>query len=146
MTGLVRRSRELDAATACCGAALLSLVPVAAHQLGLLRHLPDPPGEVWDSDGITGSAAARPLGVPDGLLGLGNFSVTLGLLLAARRCEGARRLLGWKLLADGSAAGFNVVRQVVTFRRLCSWCMGTAVAAFGTVYFGARGLRRAGLL
>ena len=146
MTVTARQNRELDLAIACCGLALASLVPVAAHQVGVLRHLPDPPGKVWDSDALTESEAAHPLGVPDGLLGLGSFGVTLGLLVAARRCAGARRLLGWKLLGDGAAGSLNVVRQVVTFRRLCSWCMGTALAAFGTVYFGARGLRRVWLV
>ena len=107
--------------------ALATLLPVAAHQLGLLGHLPDPPGRLFDSDGITESKMAHPLGVPDSLLGLGSYGITLALVLTARRHEGAARVLGLKLAADGGAAAFNVVRQVTSFGKLCSWCMGTAL-------------------
>lgn len=137
---------DVSRAAVCCAAALACLVPVAAHQLGLTASLPDPPGEVWDSDGITESRAAHPLGIPDGLLGLASYGLTLGLLVASRQSRAARRALPWKLGADGAAAGFNVVRQVVTFRRLCSWCTGTALATFGMVYFGAKSLRESDLL
>lgn len=131
----------LDAATACCAVAIACLIPVAARQLGLVDSLPDPPGEIWDSDGITGSAHAHPLGIPDGLLGLGSYGTTLTLLLAARSSGAARRMLPWKLAADGALAGFNAVVQVVTFRKLCSWCMGTAAATAGMVFFARRTAR-----
>lgn len=116
---------------AACAAALLTLVPVAAHQLGYLEHLPDPPGGLFASDEITESTAAHPAGIPDGVLGLASFAVTFGLILEAgdkrhsRRL--GRRLLTLKLAADGSMAGFNFTRQIVSFRRLCSWCTGTAI-------------------
>jgi uncharacterized membrane protein len=124
---------------------MVSLVPILAHQLGLLRRLPDPPGSVWNSDAITESKAAHPLGIPDAVLGLGSYGATLGLLIASRSYEPALRLLPWKLAADSAAAGFNTVRQVVQFRSLCAWCMGTALATVGMVYFGARSLRNARL-
>ena len=122
---------------ACC-AALAMLAPVALHQCGALDHLPDPPGRIFDSDGITESALAHPLGVPDALLGLGSYAATLALILLARRDGVARRLLAGKLLLDGAAAGFNVVRQVTRFGRLCSWCTGTALATAGMVYAGRK--------
>jgi uncharacterized membrane protein len=112
---------------------LLTLLPVAAHQLGRLDHLPDPPGKVFESDKITASAAAHPLGIPDSLLGLGSYEVTLALILASRNNRKARKALGLKLLLDGSVAGFNVVRQVVLFRRLCSWCTATALCTVAMV-------------
>jgi uncharacterized membrane protein len=123
---------------AASAAAVATLVPVALHQLGVLEHLPDPPGRVFDSDGITDSAMARPLGVPDALPGMANFAVTFGLACAAGECGWARKALGGKLLLDGGAAGFNAARQVVRFRKICSWCMGTAVATAVMVYGGRR--------
>ena len=110
-----------------CFAALFTLLPVAAHQLGCLDHVPDPPGDVFASDRITDSASAHPLGIPDSLLGLGSYAVTLALALSSRKSRRARKALALKLLVDGSVASFNVVRQVVLFRRLCSWCTGTAL-------------------
>jgi uncharacterized membrane protein len=110
-----------------CSAALCTLLPVAAHQLGCLDHLPDPPGRVFASDKITGSRLSYPLGIPDSLLGLGSYTVTLALALNASRFPGVQKALALKLLADGSLASFNLVRQVVYFRRLCSWCTATAL-------------------
>lgn len=124
-------------AAACVGA-LATLVPVALHQLGALSHLPDPPGRLFDSDRITESAMAHPFGVPDSLPGIASYSATLALILMSGRYSTARKLLAAKLVADGGAAAFNVVRQVVHFRRLCSWCTGTALMTAAMVFCGRR--------
>lgn len=134
-----RLNAPLIAATS---AALLTLLPIAAHQLGLLDHLPDPPSWIFDSDRITDSASAHPLGIPDSLLGLGSYGLTLTLALLAHRNERAKKLLGVKLIADGSIAGFNVVKQVVSFRRLCSWCTGTALCTAAMVFAGRSLIRQ----
>ena len=129
------------AALAVTGVALLTLVPVAAHQLGILDHLPDPPSAMFASDAITESKTAHPLGIPDSLLGLASYATTFALLLAARHIRLTHPLLKAKLAADASAAGFNAVRQVVKFRRLCSWCTGTALATAAIVHCGRKSLR-----
>ena len=121
-------------------AALATLAPVAALQLGLCSHLPDPPLTVFDSDAITSSRAAHPFGVPDGLLGLFSYSITLALLLAARRSRAVHPLLKIKLVIDASAAAGNSVRQVVKFRRVCSWCTATALATAAIVHYGRKSL------
>ncbi len=126
------------AAVAAAAAALATLVPVALYQLHATEKLPDPPGSWFDSPRITMSKTAHPLGIPDSLLGLGSYAATLALLLAARRSPLARKLLQAKLIADAGAAGFNVVRQVVSFRKLCSWCTGTALATSVLVPAGLR--------
>jgi len=117
-------------------AALVTLLPVAAHQMGCLAHLPDPPGELFASDRITESKAAHPLGIPDGLLGLGSYGTTLSLILLARSRPKARRFLALKLVGDGAVAAFNVVRQVATFGKVCSWCTGTALCTAVMVIAG----------
>jgi uncharacterized membrane protein len=130
---------------ASTAAAVITLLPVAAHQLGLIKHLPDPPSRIFDSDRITGSKSAHPFGVPDSLLGLGSYGVTLALALMAPECRCARRVLALKLAADGSLAGFNVVKQIVSFRRLCSWCTGTALCTLAMVVAGCSVTRPAHL-
>lgn len=125
-------------------AAILTLLPVAAHQLGALDHLPDPPSCIFASDRITESDSAHPLGIPDSLLGLGSYGLTLTLALLARKHDRARKLLAMKLIADGSVAGFNVVKQVVSFRRLCSWCTGTALCTAAMVVAGRSLIRQEG--
>ena len=122
-------------------AAMLTLVPVAAFQLGAVRRLPDPPGAIFASERLTLSPMAHPLGIPDSLLGLTSYGVTLGLVVASRRAD-VRRLLAYKLAGDVAAATFNMVRQVVRFRSLCSWCTGTALCTLGMGYAGRHLLRR----
>jgi uncharacterized membrane protein len=120
----------------CC-VALGALVPVALFQGEVMDSLPDPPGGVWASERITLSKSAHPLGIPDSYLGLASYGTTLGLVLMADRNRTARTLLGAKLVADAGLATFNMVRQVVSFRKLCSWCTGTALAT-GLVVYGGR--------
>jgi uncharacterized membrane protein len=121
---------------AACGVALATLMPVALHQCGALGHLPDPPGRIFDSDEITESKMAHPLGVPDSLPGLASYGTTLALILLSSRSRTAKRMLGAKLLLDGGVAGFNATRQVLRFGKLCAWCTGTALATGVMVYAG----------
>jgi uncharacterized membrane protein len=141
-TDSITASRTGDAVliVACC-ATIATLIPVALYQTGVLPSLPDPPSHVFDSERITTSKAAHPLGVPDGLLGLASFGTTLALVLAAKRSPMARKLLGAKLTMDAAAGAFNAGRQVVSFGKLCSWCTGTAIAA-GIMAYAGRDLIR----
>ncbi len=117
---------------------MATLVPVMLFQTGMIDQLPDPPGSIFDSEKITTSRGAHPLGIPDAVLGLGSYAATFALLLLARRHPAARTLLGAKLILDGSMAGINGVRQVVTFGKICSWCTGTAIATACMVWSGRR--------
>lgn len=126
---------------ACC-VALLTLAPVACYQLGLLKELPDPPFGIFDSERITMSKTAHPLGIPDALLGIASFGTTLALAILSRRNRTAKRLLGMKLGIDASAAAFNAGRQVVEFRSLCSWCTATALSAGVMAYAGRGSVRK----
>lgn len=124
----------------CC-AALATLVPISLYQTGVIPCLPDPPSRLFSSERITTSRDAYPFGIPDGLLGLGSFGTTLALAVLSRRSATARKLLGAKLTMDVSMAGFNAVRQVVSFGKLCSWCMGTALATAAMAYGGREIIR-----
>ncbi len=130
-----------NAAVMATAGAIFSLLPVAVRQIGLIKHLPDPPGRIFASDRITTSRMAHPFGVPDSLLGLGSYWITLGLLLAARHRAYAKPLLRAKLNADAAVAATNVVRQLTTFRRICSWCTATAFCTAVLVYYGRRSAR-----
>ena len=139
MNARARRRQDERLAEVACVAAMAALLPVVGKQLGVLPHLPDPPSGVFDSDAITASPQAHPFGVPDGVLGLASYGTTFLLLLAARgRSPVAQKLLAAKLTGDASMAVFNVARQPVTFRKLCSWCMGAAVATGAMVMFARR--------
>jgi uncharacterized membrane protein len=115
-------------AVTAAATALATLVPVALYQSKLIDALPDPPGPWFDSEKVTDSKSAHPLGIPDSYLGLVSYSVTFALLLASRNSIAARRGLRAKLVADGVLATFNFGRQILSFHRLCSWCSGTALS------------------
>ncbi len=129
-------SSDRTIAITAAAAALATLVPVALYQLHAIQELPDPPGAWFDSDRITTSKSAYPLGIPDSLPGLGSYAATLTLVLTANRSPVIRKLLQGKLLVDGGMAGFNVIRQIVSYRKLCSWCTGTAIATAALVPAG----------
>ena len=125
----MRTEQARSAALGSAGAAMLVLSYIVLRQVAVVRHLPDPPGEVWDSDEIVMSKTAHPFGIPDGVLGLGSYAVTAGLIASGSS------LVRAKLVCDAGAAGFNVVRQVVEFRQVCSWCMVVAACTGAMVWF-----------
>lgn len=129
---------EKTLAIAACGTALGTLVAVALFQSGAIDQLPDPPSKIFDSERITLSKTAHPLGIPDSYLGLASYGTTLALLLLAGKNKWTRRALGFKLMGDAGAASFNAVRQVAQFGKLCSWCTGTALATGVMVYAGRK--------
>ncbi|HLI75914.1 MAG TPA: vitamin K epoxide reductase family protein [Acidobacteriaceae bacterium] len=137
------RPADRAIALAGCCTALGALVPVALFQSELTDTLPDPPGEIFASERITLSETAHPLGIPDSYLGLASYGATLTLLLLSDKSRVARRLLGFKLIGDAGAAGFNAVRQVAVFGKLCSWCTLTAVATIAMAYGGRQAMGEA---
>ncbi|MHB8301742.1 MAG: vitamin K epoxide reductase family protein [Acidobacteriaceae bacterium] len=133
-------------AIVCCCVAIGALAPVAMLQLRMIDNLPDLPGRMFNSRRIVLSKSAFPLGVPDGVLGIGSYGVTLLLLLTARPGRPLlQAALRGKLLVDGAMAARNTRRQMTKFGRVCTWCMGAAVATAGVVYF-ARKAREANRL
>ncbi len=131
-------------AIACCCAAMASLAPVALVQLRIMKDLPDPPGRLFHSKRVVTSKDAYHLGIPDGVLGLASYGVTLALLLAAQPERPlVRKALRVKLALDATMAIRSVRKQIAEHGRICSWCMGAAVATAGLVYF-ARKMRDAG--
>lgn len=126
-------------AIACCCAAMATLTPVALVQLRILKDLPDPPGRFFNSKRIVTSKGAYHLGIPDGVLGLASYGVTLALLLASQPSRPlVRRALQAKLAWDATMAIRNIRKQFTEYRRVCSWCMGAAFATAGLVYFARR--------
>jgi uncharacterized membrane protein len=121
------------------GLALLSagsMGIIALYQLGLIKHLPDPPVPGVDSEAVVGSdeAYAR-FDVPDAVLGLGSYAVTLSLAAVGGggRAESRPWLplaMGAKVAFDAAMAGRLAVEQWPRHRALCSWCLLAAGASF----------------
>jgi hypothetical protein len=118
---------------------MASLGTVAAYQLGLLKHLPEPPGRFFDADRVDASGEAYQfLKTPDAALGLASYAATL--VLAGRRADEhpsshpvLSLALGAKVTADAAGALLLTVEQGTKHRRFCSWCLAAAALSVATV-------------
>lgn len=116
-----------------------SLAAVAAYQVGLVRHLPDPPTAVFDSDRVDASGEAYRWGsAPDAALGIASQAVTLVLAAVGEPDRFRRRrwlplMLAAKTLADAAGALYLTAEQVSRHRKLCFYCLLAATANVATV-------------
>lgn len=118
---------------------MASLGVVAAYQLGLVKHLPEPPGRLFDADRVDASGEAyQALETPDAALGLASYAATL--VLAGRRAGRSPAshplpslLLGAKVAADAAGALALTAEQASRHRRYCSWCLASAALSLAAV-------------
>ena len=125
----------------------LSLVASAAmgaitlYQMGLIRHLPEPPLPYLDADKVDAAPEAynrAGTATPDAALGLANYGVTV--VLAAMAGPDRARALPWlplllavKVGVDALNAGYLTYEQVAKHKALCSYCLLASAATFATV-------------
>jgi uncharacterized membrane protein len=126
---VLRRRRRV--ATMALGAAG-SMGVVSAYQMGLLRHLPEPPVALLDADRVDASGEAyQYLKTPDATLGLASYAITLVL---AGMGSGRRAIerpwvplaLAAKVTLDTVSGLYLTVEQGSKHRRFCSWCLVAA--------------------
>ncbi len=130
------RRRRVAALSLLSSAALGA---VAAYQNGLVRHLPEPPLELFDADRVDASGEAYQLfKTPDAALGLASYGLTLALAGAgsARRAEERPWLplaMTAKVVADALGGLYLTAEQASKHRRFCSWCLTAAAASVAMV-------------
>jgi uncharacterized membrane protein len=129
----LRRRRRATVGLSLVAGASLGLV--ALYQLGLLRHLPDPPLPGFDADRVNGSDQAYPLGIPDALLGLGSYAVTATLAAAGAPDRATRTpwlpiALAAKATADATVAAKLTCDQAFKLRAFSLWSLLATAATF----------------
>lgn len=113
-----------------------AMTAVSLLQAGLVKHLPDPPLEGFDSDKVNSSETAYMLGVPDGTVSLASLAVNIPLA-ACGGAERARRDPLLPLLAAGKAtveagiAGWYFYQMPAKEKAWCAYCIIGALANFG---------------
>ncbi len=126
------------------GVVTLSLVAIASmglislYQMGVLKHLPEPPLPRLDADRVDASPEAyRRLSAPDATLAVGSYAATLAL--AAMGGENRARQQPWLPLALAAKVGFDLAQslrmirvQWTKYRAFCFWCLVSAGATFAT--------------
>lgn len=126
-----RRGIVILAAVGAIDFAIISL-----YQLGAIRHLPDPPGRIFDSDKVNASRKAYALGVPDGPVGLVLYGLTIVLAGAGGGERSGRRPIFDLLLGGAVAAGgalnylYDMARRQA---RACPCCLVGAAAHFAMI-------------
>lgn len=116
---------------------LLDFVPISLYQLGIIRHLPDFPGKVFDSDKINASKEAQIVGLPDGTVSLLMYAANLVLTGAAIKKKKRKNIFDYFLAANslGQAAGgaFYLFNMVKVQKKICPYCVTGALLNFATL-------------
>ncbi len=142
---LQKRRKVLGLSLVAAGA----MIPISLYQMGVIKHLPEPPLPRLDADAVDASAEAYALlATPDAVLGLGSYAITGWL--AALGGEGRARTQPWIPLALAAKVSLDAlfgakltVDQWTRHRAFCSWCLLAAAASVATVPFAVPEARAA---
>ena len=134
--GFLKRRREVVGLSL---AAAGSLGIVTLYQTGLIPHVPEPPLPFLDADAVDAApeAYAR-LSMPDGILGIGNHTVTMALAAAGGQDRATEHpwlplALAAKVAFDTFVAYATTLEQWEKHRAFCLWCLLSAGASVATV-------------
>ena len=136
---------------AVVGLSLVGMASMAATsllQIGVIRHLPDPPLKGFNSDKVNLSREAFPLGIPDGTLALTSFALNLPLAGyggpdRARSAPWAPLLAGAKAALDAAVAGWYFYQMPAREKAWCGYCITAALASFAILMLTLPEARRA---
>jgi len=128
----VRRRRAI-VVTSLVGMASMSMVSLL--QTGVVRHLPDPPLDNFDSDKVNSSDTAYALGAPDGTLSLAALGVNLPLAAfggaaRSRRTPYVPIAAAVKAGIEAAAAGWYFYQMPAKEKKWCAYCIAGAIANF----------------
>ena len=122
---------------------------VGAYQTGLLRHLPDPPVAIFDSDRVDASdyAYARAQ-TPDGMLMLLTYALTAWSAAAGGQDRAEHR--PWLPVLMAAKVGSDVATNWKLFgeewrtnKALCAWCLTANLASNASLLLVLPEARRA---
>ena len=121
--------RRQLAALSALGLADFSLISL--FQLGYIRHMPDFPGEVFDTEKVNSSKDAVLLGMPDGVISLGSYAATMLLATAATRYKKPSRVLdvamGGIVLGQAAGGALYLYNMAFVQKKVCIYCVAGAL-------------------
>ena len=121
---------------ACGMAAAGAMGFIALYQIGLIKHLPEPPLLGLDADKVDASAEAYSyFQMPDAFIGLGSYAATLGLAAMGGKDRATNQpwiplVLFAKVTADAAQAAKLTADQWTKHKAFCLWCLLAAAATF----------------
>ncbi|MBD0375092.1 MAG: hypothetical protein ICV51_05635 [Flavisolibacter sp.] len=130
------QSDDLNRRRKVIGLSALGLVDfsiISLYQTGIIKHLPDLPFDLFDSDKVNASKDAYQLGVPDGPVSAAVYGITM-TLAAAGGSEKAGRQPVWDVLLGGAVAGnaagavYYLYNMIFKQKKICLYCVtGAAI-------------------
>lgn len=116
---------------------LLDFVPISLYQLGIIRHLPDFPGELFDSDYVNASDEAQVAGLPDGPVSLLMYAANLVLVAGALKKKKKRNVFDYLIAGNslGQAAGgaYYLYNMATEQKKICPYCVAGALINFASL-------------
>jgi uncharacterized membrane protein len=120
----------------------LSLVGMAAmtavtlFQTGVIKHLPDPPIDAFDSDKVNSSDTAYALGVPDGALSLASLAANIPLAAFGGENRASETPLiplaaAAKATVEAAVAGWYFYQMPTKEKAWCGYCIIGAMTNWG---------------
>lgn len=115
---------------------LIDFIPISLYQLGIIRHLPDLPGDLFDSDYVNASKEAQVAGLPDGPLSLLMYAANLVLVSGALKKK-KRNVFDYLIAGNslGQAAGgaYYLYNMATEQKKVCVYCVAGALINFATL-------------
>ncbi len=129
------QNRRKIAALSALG--LIDFSIISLYQLGFIKHLPDLPGSLFDSDKVNASKDAQIMGFPDGVVSLGMYTANILLATAAIK-KGKKKnifdyLMGAVTLGQAAGAGQYVVTMATVQKKICPYCVTGAAINFASL-------------
>ncbi|MCJ8167441.1 vitamin K epoxide reductase family protein [Pontibacter sp. E15-1] len=128
-------NRRDIAALAAAGLVDFSLISLL--QMGYFKKLPDLPGKVFDTVKVNTSKDAVLLGLPDGVISLGAYTLTMLLAMAGSRFKKRSRLLnlalGAVLVGQAAGAAQYMYKMAFVQKKVCIYCVTGAAINFAAL-------------
>ncbi len=132
-------NEDLRARRAIIGLSLLgmgAMTAVSLFQTGIIKHLPDPPIDGFDSDKVNSSDTAYALGVPDGTLSLASLAANIPLAAfgGANRAEQTPLIpiaAAAKATVEAAVAGWYFYQMPTKEKAWCGYCIVGAMTNWG---------------
>ena len=126
MNGQFGTTRDWIAVLSTVGAANMALGSL--RQLGIIRHLPDPPIRGFDSNAVIVSRPAFVLGIPDAPVAFTGLVANIPLAFAggpdrARTRPWIPLVVTAKAVAEASAAAWYLIQMRTQVRAWCAYCL-----------------------
>lgn len=132
-------SEDLNRRRGIIGLSLLGMAAMTAVtllQTGIVKHLPDPPIDGFDSDKVNSSDTAYALGVPDGALSLASLAANIPIAAfgGENRAETMPLVpiaFATKATVEAAVAGWYFYQMPTKEKAWCGYCIVGALTNFG---------------